>query len=178
MIKLLQSGGNAAKYLLGGLLVVLSASMVTYLIPGFMSDSNTSASGTVATVAGYDIHAPDIQKAAADMEERSGQRYPEMMRPFLISQAANGLIQEAEINYKLLYRHFELILHNAGEGICALDREGKITFVNQNAGTCFQDPPVFVYVNGVANVMLPSVAGKDLSKLEQVYSGSLRAQRT
>ena len=100
MIKLLQSGGNAAKYLLGGLLVVLSASMVTYLIPGFMSDSNTSASGTVATVAGYDIHAPDIQKAAADMEERSGQRYPEMMRPFLISQAANGLIQEAEINYE------------------------------------------------------------------------------
>ncbi|HZT35864.1 MAG TPA: peptidylprolyl isomerase [Nitrososphaera sp.] len=100
MIKFLQSGGNAAKYLLGGLLIVLSASMVTYLIPGFGSDSNASASGTVATIAGHDIQIADVQKAAADMEERSGQRYPEMMRPFLMSQAANGLIQEAEINYE------------------------------------------------------------------------------
>lgn len=100
MIKLLQSGGNAAKYLLGGLLLVLCASMVTYLIPGFMSDSNASASGTLATVAGNDIQMADVEKAAADMEERSGQRYPEMMRPFLMRQAANGLIQEAEIKYE------------------------------------------------------------------------------
>jgi PAS domain S-box-containing protein len=44
------------------------------------------------------------------------------------------LLHEAEYNYKLLYRHFELILHSAGEGICALDREGKITFCNPAAG--------------------------------------------
>jgi PAS domain S-box-containing protein len=44
------------------------------------------------------------------------------------------LLHEAEVNYKLLYRHFELILHSAGEGICALDREGLVTFCNPAAG--------------------------------------------
>jgi PAS domain S-box-containing protein len=43
------------------------------------------------------------------------------------------LLNEAEFNYKLLYRHFELILHSAGEGICALDRDGRITFCNPAA---------------------------------------------
>lgn len=100
MIKFLQSGGNAAKYLLGGLLVVLSASMVTYLIPGFMSDSKADASGIVAKVARQDIKIEDVQKAASEMEERSGQRYPEMLRPYLMSQTVNGLIQEAELGYE------------------------------------------------------------------------------
>ena len=38
MIKFLQSGNKAAKYLLAGFLLILAASMVTYLIPGFMGD--------------------------------------------------------------------------------------------------------------------------------------------
>jgi hypothetical protein len=45
-----------------------------------------------------------------------------------------------------------------------------VAFVNQNVGTCFQNPPVYVYVNGVKNLMLPSVAGKDLSKLERTMT--------
>jgi peptidyl-prolyl cis-trans isomerase D len=100
MIKFLQSGGKATKYLLGGLLLILCASMVTFLIPGFMSDSKASASGAVASVGGQSIQIADVQKAAAAIEQQQQQRYPEMMRPYLMQQAVQGLIQEAEISYE------------------------------------------------------------------------------
>lgn len=100
MIKFLQSGGKATKYLLGGLLLILCASMVTFLIPGFMADSTASASGAVASVGGHSIQIAEVQKAAAAIEEQSQQRYPEMMRPYLMQQAVQGLIQQAEIKYE------------------------------------------------------------------------------
>src|SRR5579859_5578987 len=90
MIKFLQSGGKATKYLLGGLLLILCASMVTFLIPGFMADSTASASGAVASVGGHSIQIAEVQKAAAAIEEQSQQRYPEMMRPYLMQQAVQG----------------------------------------------------------------------------------------
>jgi PAS domain S-box-containing protein len=43
------------------------------------------------------------------------------------------LLQEAEIAYEHLRRHYEMILHAAGEGICGLDVAGRITFVNPAA---------------------------------------------
>jgi two-component system, cell cycle sensor histidine kinase and response regulator CckA len=43
------------------------------------------------------------------------------------------LLHEAEIAYEHLRRYFELILQAAGEGICALDVAGRITFVNPAA---------------------------------------------
>ncbi len=43
------------------------------------------------------------------------------------------LLHEAEIAYEQLRRHYEMILHAAGEGICGLDLNGQITFVNPAA---------------------------------------------
>jgi two-component system cell cycle sensor histidine kinase/response regulator CckA len=43
------------------------------------------------------------------------------------------LLQEAEIAYEHLRRHYEMILQHAGEGICCLDENGRITFVNPAA---------------------------------------------
>ena len=43
------------------------------------------------------------------------------------------LLQEAEIAYEHLRRHYELILQAAGEGICGLDLAARITFVNPAA---------------------------------------------
>src|SRR5437588_8519167 len=100
MIKFLQTGGKTAKYLLGAVMLIVSASMVTFLIPGFMSDSTASASGAVASVGGRSIQIADVQKAAAAIEQQQQQRYPEMMRPYLMQQAYNGLLQEAEISYE------------------------------------------------------------------------------
>ena len=50
MIRFLQSGNKAAKYILGGFLLILAASMVTYLIPGFMSSADVTGTNVVAKV--------------------------------------------------------------------------------------------------------------------------------
>ena len=102
MIRFLQSGNKAAKYILGGFLLILTASMVTYLIPGFMSGSDAVRSGVVATVAGEDIHSNEVQKAIN--QQMQGRRIsPDMMAfytSFLVPQVTRQLIQQKEAVYE------------------------------------------------------------------------------
>ncbi|HTK78354.1 MAG TPA: response regulator [Gemmataceae bacterium] len=58
--------------------------------------------------------------------------------PAVVAQALEQhdrrrLLREAEAAYEHLRRQYELILHAAGEGICGLDTEGRITFINPAA---------------------------------------------
>jgi peptidyl-prolyl cis-trans isomerase D len=102
MIHFLQSGNKAAKYILGGLLLLLSASMVTYLIPGFMTGTEATRSGVVASVAGNDIVTTDVQKAV-QRQMQGRQISPDMegfYRSFLIPQVARQLIQQKEAIYE------------------------------------------------------------------------------
>ena len=74
MIKFLQSGNKAAKYILAGFLLILAVSMVTYLIPGFMSgDRPLSETGVIATVAGQEIHREDVARIVqAEQRQQAG----------------------------------------------------------------------------------------------------------
>jgi peptidyl-prolyl cis-trans isomerase D len=98
MIKFLQSGNRAAKYILAGFLLVLAGSMVTYLIPGFMSGSEVTESGVVAKVGGHEITRDDLNRVAQQMSR--GQQIPDFYRAMLYQQAIQSLLQEAEINYE------------------------------------------------------------------------------
>jgi peptidyl-prolyl cis-trans isomerase D len=98
MIKFLQSGNRAAKYILAGFLLILAASMVTYLIPGFMSDSAGSESGVVARVGDQDIRRDDVARIVQD--EARQQNYPPALLPYLQQRAVQELIQQAEITYE------------------------------------------------------------------------------
>ena len=98
MIRFLQSGNKATKYLLGAMLILICALMVIYLIPGLMSDTGVSRSGVVATVAGQEIRTDDVTRLAAAMQQRQG--YPEFYRQFLNEQATQTLIQQAELRYE------------------------------------------------------------------------------
>jgi peptidyl-prolyl cis-trans isomerase D len=105
MIKFLQSGGKATKYLLGGLLLILCGSMVTFLIPGFMANSNASVAGALASVGGQNIQIADVQTAAARLvQQKIRQGYPEAYRSLLLQQAVpeavNELVQNAEVRYE------------------------------------------------------------------------------
>ncbi len=102
MIHFLQSGNKVAKYILGGLLLLLSASMVTYLIPGFMSGTEAVRSGVLATVAGEDIHSDQVQKMV-QQQMRGRQVSPDMASfyaSFLAPQVMRQLIQEKEAVYE------------------------------------------------------------------------------
>ncbi|HVG90952.1 MAG TPA: SurA N-terminal domain-containing protein, partial [Alphaproteobacteria bacterium] len=98
MIKFLQSGNKAAKYILAGFLLVLAASMVTYLIPGFMGDTNNTDSGVVASVGGREIHREEIARLV--QAQARGNQIPEFYMPIMRQQALKQLIQQAEIQYE------------------------------------------------------------------------------
>ncbi|HEY6350400.1 MAG TPA: peptidyl-prolyl cis-trans isomerase [Candidatus Angelobacter sp.] len=103
MIKFLQSGNKATKYLLAGLLVILCGSMVTYLIPGFMGSAGVTQEGVVAKVGGVEISTQDIQKYVdllMQQASRQGQNFGDAMRPPMIRRAIPQLIADEELRFE------------------------------------------------------------------------------
>jgi len=98
MIRFLQSGNRAAKYLLSGFLLIICMGMVVYLIPGFMSNPTVTQSGVVATVGDQDIHAQDVNKLV--QAQIRAQHFPPQFAAFLTQRAAQSLIQNAEVRYE------------------------------------------------------------------------------
>ena len=98
MIKFLQSGNKAAKYLLAGFLLLIAASMVTYLIPGFMTDTAVTESGVVASVGGHEIHREEVARMV--QAQARGNQIPDFYLPILRQQAVKQLIQQAELQYE------------------------------------------------------------------------------
>jgi peptidyl-prolyl cis-trans isomerase D len=93
MIRFLQTPGPFKKYALSAILVVITISMVWYLVPqGNNSSYNFGGAkqGVVAQVSGSEITAEDVRQAARQMAAQQAQRYGEManrIMPFLVSQA-------------------------------------------------------------------------------------------
>jgi peptidyl-prolyl cis-trans isomerase D len=98
MIKFLQSGNKAAKYILAGFLLVLAASMVTYLIPGFMGNADVTETGVVASVGGHEIHREEIARLV--QAQARGNQIPDFYIPIMRQQALRQLIQQAELQYE------------------------------------------------------------------------------
>jgi peptidyl-prolyl cis-trans isomerase D len=98
MIKFLQSGNKAAKYILAGFLLILAASMVTYLIPGFMGDTAASETGVVASVGGHEIHREEVARVV--QAQSRGNQIPDFYMPIMRQQAIKQLIQQAELQYE------------------------------------------------------------------------------
>jgi peptidyl-prolyl cis-trans isomerase D len=98
MIKFLQSGNKAAKYILAGFLLVLAASMVLYLIPGFMGDTAASETGVVASVGGHEIRRDEVARVV--QAQARGNQIPEFYLPIMRQQALKQLIQQAELQYE------------------------------------------------------------------------------
>ena len=101
MIRFLQSNNRAAKYLLAGFLLIICASMVTYLIPGFGSAASAERSGVVATVAGEDIRTDEVMRAVQN-QMRQQRVSPEMAAfyaQFITKQVVQQMIQRLEVKY-------------------------------------------------------------------------------
>jgi peptidyl-prolyl cis-trans isomerase D len=99
MIKFLQSGNRAAKYILAGFLLILAGSMVTYLIPGFMgSSTDVTESGVVAKVGGHEISRDQVSRFI--QEQSRGQTLPPQLMGYFTQRALQELIQESEITYE------------------------------------------------------------------------------
>jgi peptidyl-prolyl cis-trans isomerase D len=98
MIRFLQTPGPLKKYLLGGLLMLITVSMVWYLVP---SSGNAGYSfggpvkGVVAQVDGGDVTAEEVRQTARQMlQQQMPQGGPNMamLLPFFAQRAADQLI--------------------------------------------------------------------------------------
>src|SRR5579872_4811965 len=100
MIRFLQRSGNFTKYFMGAILTVICVSMCLYLIPGFMADVNPTGArnGVVATVGGEEIKTAEVTKVAQALLKQ--QKYPDILLPYMTQQAAQRLIQSAELRYE------------------------------------------------------------------------------
>jgi peptidyl-prolyl cis-trans isomerase D len=72
MFNLFRSREKSVRYLLGAILVVISLSMLVYLIPGGPGGPGTGNQNVLATVGGSPITVTDVQGAIERM--MSGQR--------------------------------------------------------------------------------------------------------
>ncbi len=97
MIRFLQKSGQTTKYILGGLLLLICASMVITLIPGGLGADvlGQPGKGVIAKVDGGDITADEVRQTARQMLQ---QQMPQgganigMLLPFFAQRAAEQLI--------------------------------------------------------------------------------------
>jgi PAS domain S-box-containing protein len=74
-----------------------------------------------------------LRRARDELELRVQERTAELTRANKVLQAEIADRKQAEKALDLLRRHHELILNSAGEGICGLDIEGAVTYLNPAA---------------------------------------------
>ncbi len=99
MIRFLQSGNRAVKFILSAFLLLICVSMVWYLVPsGNLGDVNTA--GVVAKIGGEEITVADVQRKEADIERQQGRQVPDFLRPYMMQRALQQATQEAEIRYE------------------------------------------------------------------------------
>ena len=98
MIRILQSAGPTLKIILGGLLVIICASMVITLIPGSGSSfgiGTTPQRGVLATIDDQEVTVLEVQREARAMIRQQfprGGAQAAMLMPYFASQAAERLI--------------------------------------------------------------------------------------
>ncbi len=98
MIRFLQKSGQTTKYVLGGLLLIICASMVITLVPGGLGGDvfgGAPGKGIVAKVDGSEISADDVRTTAKQMLQQQmpqGGANMSMLLPFFSQRAAEQLI--------------------------------------------------------------------------------------
>jgi peptidyl-prolyl cis-trans isomerase D len=99
MIRFLQTPGPVKKIVLGGLLLLICAAMLVYLIPtgGSSVLGGAPAAGVVATVDDQDVTRQDVMRVAQNMLRQQfprGNAMAAQLLPFFASRAADQLITE------------------------------------------------------------------------------------
>jgi peptidyl-prolyl cis-trans isomerase D len=97
MFDLFRSRDKAVRLMLGGLLLVVAISMLTYLVPNY--DTNGPTGNLVlATVGGVDIHADEVQHLVQNAMR--GKQLPPDMLPIYIPQMVDDMITNRAMAYE------------------------------------------------------------------------------
>jgi peptidyl-prolyl cis-trans isomerase D len=136
MFDLFRSNAKVTRYLLGGLLLIVAASMVTYLIPGTgLTSATSSTDGVIAEVGGEQITADDA-RAAVDRLIAANQLPKEAVEVYL-PQLVDQMIQDRAAAYAFtkmgLTVSDEEVLIGFNTLYPQLFKDGKLTSTDQLA---------------------------------------------
>ena len=95
MIRFLQTPTQMKKYVLGGILLLVSISMLFYLIPGFGDVTGGTGSGIYAKVGDQEITTQKIEAEAE--QERQQRRFPAQFIGLILPQVAERLVTKAAL---------------------------------------------------------------------------------
>ena len=105
MFDLFRSRDKAVRLMLGGLLLVVAISMLTYLVPNY--DTNGPVSNMVlATVGGEDVRADEVQRVVQNYTR--GKQLPPEMIPIYIPQMVDSIITDRAMAYEAKRQGFEV----------------------------------------------------------------------
>jgi peptidyl-prolyl cis-trans isomerase D len=105
MFNLFRSRDKAVRIMLGGLLLVVAISMLTYLVPSY--DAGTTGSGAVVASVGSDeITATDVQKMVQNTMR--GKQLPPDMLPIYLPQLVDEMIAKRAMAYEADRLGFEV----------------------------------------------------------------------
>ncbi|HKD84164.1 MAG TPA: peptidyl-prolyl cis-trans isomerase [Terriglobales bacterium] len=104
MIRFLQKPGPVKKFVLGGILVIVSLTMVTYLVPGGFGDylrGDITTQGVIAKVGDQEIAIQQVSQQARLMGKQQFRgNIPEGLMPYLMQRAAQSMITEKAMVYE------------------------------------------------------------------------------
>ena len=95
MIRFLQTPTQVKKYVLGGILLLVSVSMLFYLIPGFGDVTGGAGSGIYAKVGDQEISTQMVETTADRVRQQ--QQLPAQFIGFILPRVADSLITDAAL---------------------------------------------------------------------------------
>lgn len=95
MIRFLQTPTQVKKYVLGGILVLVSISMLFYLIPGFGDVTGGAGSGVYAKVGDQEITTQMVENYADRVRQQ--QQLPPQFIGFILPRVADSLVTDAAL---------------------------------------------------------------------------------
>jgi peptidyl-prolyl cis-trans isomerase D len=137
MFNLFRSNAKIMRYLLGGLLVLVAVSMVTYLIPGtgMTSSTGSNVDNIVAEVGSQTVTAEEV-KASVDRLVASGQLPRDTVSVYL-PQMADQMIQDRAVLYAFERIGLKVTDEEVLAGLMSLYpqlfKDGKLTSTDQLA---------------------------------------------
>jgi len=105
MFDLFRSRDKAVRILLGGLLVVVAFSMLTYLVPSYNTGNSTS-DVVVAEIGGDTLTLPEVQRQIQNTIK--GRQLPPEILPNFIPQIVNSMVTERALAYEAERQGFQV----------------------------------------------------------------------
>ncbi len=96
MFDLFRSRDKAVRLVLGGLLLLVALSMLTYLVPNY--ETATTGNFVVASVGGQDIHADEVDHII--QSAMRGRQLPPDMLPIYVPQMIDDIISQRAMEYE------------------------------------------------------------------------------